>query len=90
MIDTPHPCSCPMCGNQRAHAGPTRQERRVETGNIGVKNMTVAELKDLLDEYPDHWPVEVEWSDGTLVEIDELEQAKTGGVNLVRVVCEQD
>lgn len=52
--------------------------------------MTVAELKDLLDEYPDHWPVEVEWSDGSLVEIDELEQAKTGGVNLVRIVCEQD
>jgi len=25
---TPHPCSCPSCGNQRPHVGPTLQEIR--------------------------------------------------------------
>lgn len=30
VIDTPHPCSCLMCGNERAHAGRTMQERRAD------------------------------------------------------------
>lgn len=28
-INTPTPCSCWMCGNQRKHVGGTLQERRV-------------------------------------------------------------
>lgn len=29
LVDTPTPCSCPMCGNERKYFGiPTMQERR--------------------------------------------------------------
>jgi hypothetical protein len=33
LIDTPHPCSCIGCGNQRRYEGPTLQERR-SSGSI--------------------------------------------------------
>lgn len=29
IVDTPKPCSCPMCGNIRRYEGDTRQERRI-------------------------------------------------------------
>jgi hypothetical protein len=28
VVDTPKPCSCPACGNQRKHEGYTMQELR--------------------------------------------------------------
>lgn len=30
VANTPHPCSCMGCGNQRKHCGPTRQEIKHE------------------------------------------------------------
>jgi len=30
VVNTPHPCSCPGCGNARKYLGPTRQERRLK------------------------------------------------------------
>ena len=30
MINTPKPCSCLFCGNERAHAGDTMQERKAD------------------------------------------------------------
>jgi hypothetical protein len=48
--------------------------------------MTIADLKDLLAEYPDHYPVEVEDTNGVLLEIYGLERGKVQGVNLVRII----
>lgn len=29
-VNTPKPCSCMMCGNERRHSGDTMQERRIK------------------------------------------------------------
>ncbi|WP_295442013.1 hypothetical protein [uncultured Thiodictyon sp.] len=54
--------------------------------------MTVGELKDLLAEYPEHWPVEVDCDlvdSAVSLDIYGLEQGKTSqGINLVWIVTE--
>ncbi len=40
ILWTPHPCSCPMCGNRRPWEGPTRQERQ----NIRELRAALADL----------------------------------------------
>lgn len=30
VVNTPHPCSCLFCGNERKHSGKTMQERKAD------------------------------------------------------------
>lgn len=47
-VNTPHPCSCLCCGNERKHSGDTMQERRADS-LIKINN-TLQEELELKDE----------------------------------------